>query len=157
MRANAISRRIFKQERGGLQPGEREPVYLQSWLAVRHCGRALGCDDDWHMEAVVGEGKCGARHAESLSQGVPGLLAEDGVHQLDDLVLWRGSTLYGKCYMRSLYVQSNVIGCINRLECVPGRLANGATANACVRRHSAYRLIHHMIDWLWCGTLILAL
>ena len=53
-----------------------------------HCGRALSADDDWHMEAVAGEGGGGARHAECLSQRVPGFLAEDGVHQLDDLVLW---------------------------------------------------------------------
>lgn len=39
------------------------------------------------MESVVGEGRCGADHTEGLSQRVPRLLAEDGVHQLDDLVL----------------------------------------------------------------------
>jgi len=56
---------------------------------VRHRGRARSTDDDRHVEAVVGESGGGTGHTEGLSQRVPGLLAEDGVHQLDDLVLWR--------------------------------------------------------------------
>ena len=63
-------------------------LYLQGWLAVGHCGRALSADNDRHMEAVAGESGGGTCHAECLSQRVPGFLAEDGVHQLDDLVLW---------------------------------------------------------------------
>lgn len=63
-------------------------LYLQGWLAVRHCGWALSADNDWHMEAVAGEGGGGTCHTEGLCQRVPGFLAEDGVHQLDDLVLW---------------------------------------------------------------------
>lgn len=64
-------------------------LYLQGWLAVGHCGRALSTDNDRHMEAVAGESGGGTCHAEGLRQRVPGFLAEDGVHQLDDLVLWR--------------------------------------------------------------------
>lgn len=64
-----------------------QPLYLQGWLAVGHCGWALSSDNDRHMEAVVGESSGGTRHTEGLSQRVPGFLAEDGVHQLDDLVL----------------------------------------------------------------------
>lgn len=54
-----------------------------------HCGWALSTDDDWYVEAVAGESRGGARHAEGLRERVPGFLAEDGVHQLDDLVLRR--------------------------------------------------------------------
>ncbi|KAF3855789.1 hypothetical protein F7725_016512 [Dissostichus mawsoni] len=57
-------------------------------LAVGHGGRALSADDDRHVEAVVGESGGGAGHAERLGERVPGLLTEDGVHQLDHLVLW---------------------------------------------------------------------
>lgn len=39
------------------------------------------------MEAVAGQSGGSGGHAESLSQRVPRLPAEDGVHQLDDLVL----------------------------------------------------------------------
>lgn len=52
-----------------------------------HCGRALSTNNDRHMEAVAGESGGGTRHTEGLSQRVPGFLAEDSVHQLDDLVL----------------------------------------------------------------------
>jgi len=65
-------------------------VYLQGGLAVGHCGRALGSDHHRQMEAVVAECHGGPCHAEGLRHGVPGLLAEDGVHQLDDLVLCVG-------------------------------------------------------------------
>lgn len=72
------------QENGS---SDLQHLYLQGWLAVGHCGGALSVDDDWHMEAVVGEGCSCICHTEGLSQGVPGFLAEDRVHQLDDLVL----------------------------------------------------------------------
>lgn len=62
-------------------------LYLQGWLAVGHCGWPLSTDNDWHMEAVVGECSSGTCHTKGLSQRVPGFLAEDRVHQLDDLVL----------------------------------------------------------------------
>lgn len=63
-------------------------VYLQDWLVVGDGGRPLGADDDWHLEAVVGEGGSSTGYAERLRQGLPGLLTEHRVHQLDHLVLW---------------------------------------------------------------------
>lgn len=66
---------------------EKQHLYLQGWLAVGHCGWALSTDNDWHMEAVVGESSGSTCYTEGLSQGVPRFLAENRVHQLDDLVL----------------------------------------------------------------------
>lgn len=60
---------------------------LQGWLAVRHSGRALGADNDGHMEAVAGESSSSARDTEGFRQGVPRFLAENWVYQLDDLIL----------------------------------------------------------------------
>lgn len=62
-------------------------MYLQDWLVVGDGGRPLGADDDWHLEAVVGEGGSSTGYAERLRQGLPGLLTEHRVHQLDHLVL----------------------------------------------------------------------
>ena len=61
-------------------------------MAVGHSGRPLGCDDHRHVEAVVAEGSSGAGYTEGLCQSLPGLLTEDGVHQLDNLVLWEEQT-----------------------------------------------------------------
>lgn len=68
--------------------GEMQYLYLQGWLAVGHCGWALSTDNHRHVEAVVGDGGGGTCNTEGLGQRVPGFLAEDRVHQLDDLVLW---------------------------------------------------------------------
>lgn len=62
-------------------------MYLQGWLAVGNSSWALGSDDYGYVEAVAGQSSGGACHAESLSQRVPGFLAEDRIHQLDDLIL----------------------------------------------------------------------
>lgn len=62
-------------------------LHLQGWLAVRHSGRALGADNDGHMEAVAGESSSSARDTEGFRQGVPWFLAENWVYQLDDLIL----------------------------------------------------------------------
>ena len=75
-------------------------AYLQGGFAVGHGGRALGSHNHRHMEAVAGEGDGGTRHAEGLRHGVPGLLTEDGVHQLDDLLLCSGRKEV--CSVRSL-------------------------------------------------------
>lgn len=62
-------------------------LHLKGGLAVRHSGRALGADDDGHVEAVAGESRSSAGDTEGFRQGVPRLLAENGVDQLDDLIL----------------------------------------------------------------------
>lgn len=62
-------------------------AYLKDGLAVGHGGGALGADNHRDVETVAGEGRRCTRNAEGLCQRVPGLLTEDGVHQLDDLVL----------------------------------------------------------------------
>ena len=41
-------------------------VYLEGGLAVRHSGRPLGTDNDWHMEAVVGQGNRSTGNTESF-------------------------------------------------------------------------------------------
>lgn len=66
--------------------------YLQAGLAVGHSGRALRRDHHRNVEAVVGQSSGSAGHTESLSQRVPRLPAEDGVNQLDDLVLEGGKS-----------------------------------------------------------------
>lgn len=62
-------------------------LHLKGRLAVRHSGRALSADDDGHVEAVAGESSSSAGDTEGFSQGVPRLLAENWVDQLDDLIL----------------------------------------------------------------------
>lgn len=65
----------------------RGHMYLEERLAVGNCSRTLSADDNRHMETIAGK-RCGrAGHAERLWQRVPWLLAEDGVHQLDYLIL----------------------------------------------------------------------
>lgn len=71
-------------------------MYLQGRLVVGHGGRALSADHHRDVEAVVGQGGSGARHAERLRQRVPRLLTEDGVDQLDDLVLRGESRFSGR-------------------------------------------------------------
>lgn len=46
-------------------------LHLQGRLAVRHGGRALGVDNDGHVEAVAGQSGSGARNTEGFRQGVP--------------------------------------------------------------------------------------
>lgn len=63
-------------------------AHLQSGLAVGHGGRAQSTHHNRHVEAVAGQSSSSSCYTEGLSQRVPGLLAEDGIDQLDDLVLW---------------------------------------------------------------------
>lgn len=81
--------------------------YLQGRLAVGHRGGALCADDNRHVEAVAGEGGGGARHAEGLGERVPGFLAEDGVDQLDDLILQSGGEV-GEQGKGRIYVISDM-------------------------------------------------
>ncbi len=55
-------------------------AYLEDGLAVGYGSRALGTDNDRHMEAIVGKRCSRASHTECLWEGVPRLLTEDGVH-----------------------------------------------------------------------------
>lgn len=64
-------------------------LYLQGRLAVGHGGRASSVHEDRNVEAVVGQSGGGVCDAEGFGQRVPGFLAEDGVNQLDDLILQR--------------------------------------------------------------------
>lgn len=78
---------VFKNHSEYCSQHEKQHLYLQGWLAVGHCGRSLSTDNDRHMEAVVGQSSGSTCYTEGLSQGVPRFLAENRVHQLDDLVL----------------------------------------------------------------------
>lgn len=62
-------------------------MYLKEGLAVGNCRRALSADNNRHMETIVGKGCSRTGHAECLRQRVPWLLTEDGVDQLDYLIL----------------------------------------------------------------------
>lgn len=78
---------VLKNPSGHCGEVEGRHLYLQGRLAVGHCGWALSTDNHRHMEAVVGQSSGSTCYTESLGQGVPGLLTENRIDQLDDLVL----------------------------------------------------------------------
>lgn len=102
-RETVLVQNVIKKHAEDCSQVEMRYLYLQGWLAVGHCGWALSTDDDRHMEAVVGESGGSTCHTEGLSQRFPGFLAEDRVHQLDDLVL-RGERLFYQ-FQREKHIQ----------------------------------------------------
>ena len=93
-------------------------AYLQGRLAVGHSRRALGSDNHRHVEAVAGEGDGGPSHAEGLRHGVPGFLTEDGVYQLDDLLLCSGQRRYAQS--EDWHLMTLLLIWLHMLPCWPG-------------------------------------
>lgn len=61
--------------------------YLEYGLMVRHSSSSIRHYNDWQVVTILRKGSCSTSHTEGFGKALKVLLAENGIHQLDYLIL----------------------------------------------------------------------
>lgn len=62
-------------------------TYLEYGLMVRHSSRSIRHYNDWQVVTILRKGSCSTSHTEGFRKILKVFLAENGIHQLDNLIL----------------------------------------------------------------------
>lgn len=65
-------------------------AHLEYRLMVRHSSRPIRDYNDWQVISVLGKGSSSTSHTECFRRNLEVFLAENGIHQRDDLFLKKG-------------------------------------------------------------------